>query len=186
MTAEIQREIAQVNNLIPGSFADVVALYDSNFNQILSNARPLKASIKRDVKEMVHPLESGEQVIDHRIINAVEIEFGMILPSSNAHETYQQILQYFLNSVEIIVQTRADTYPNQFMISMPHEENTDYYDSYYLVLKTKQILYATSTIVTTPKNPNNRNTVSKGTVQTETPSSANTVKASTAYKLVYQ
>jgi hypothetical protein len=188
----IQRSIAEVNSLPFGSYADVVAVYDNAFQQVFLASRPIKASIKRDVKDMTHPLETGAQVTDHRVINPVEIELSMILPGAEAKQVYQQIVQEFLKSTILIVQTRADVFKDQFIIAMPHEESADAIDAFMLSFKTKQVLFSTtasnsaSSSSKTPRNPENTNTRSKGEISGETAKPAETKKASEAYRLLYK
>lgn len=146
---------------------DNVALLDSNYNQLFSDARPIKAVIKEESKVMEHPLETGAVVTDHTVIQPVEIELSMIVQKENVQDTYQQLKTYYLNRTFLIVQTFTDAYTNQFIQALPHEEAADQFGAITIGLKLKQALVVTSSTSTTitPKKPANSSTVDRGTQQ---------------------
>lgn len=156
-----------VNAFLPGFFYDQVAIFDQNFRQIFSTARPLKAVVKEQAKLMEHPIETGATIVDHRIILPVEIELSLVLESYfgvsvEYQQVYNAIREAYLNSVLLTVQTRSGVYTNQLIQSLPHEEDPTQYDVLTLALSLKQVIFVTAQYATTPKNPSNSNTTNRG------------------------
>jgi hypothetical protein len=144
---------------------DAVAVYDQGFNQVFPKARALKATIKPDKKAMEHPLENGATTTDHVVILPVEIELSMMLVKEDYRDTYNNIIQYYTNSTLLIVQTKASTYFNQFIVSPPHEEATDQFNQIAIAIKLKEVLFFTSQNKVVPVNPSNNSTVNRGNIQ---------------------
>ena len=144
---------------------DVVAVFTQNYTQIFPDARPIKAVIKEEARIMEHPVETGIVITDHRVILPVEIEISMVLTPSNFEDTYNQMRQAYLNGTLLIVQTKATTYPNQIIASMPHQEDPDQYDTITVALKLKQVLFVVSRLGSVPKKPSNVAAINRGTQQ---------------------
>lgn len=145
------------------SFAiDVVGVFTSDFRQVFKDARPIKAMVKPNSKLMEHPIEIGAQIADHRIILQVEIELSMILSRETYRNTYQQIKQLRLDAAVLTVQTKADSYFNQVIQDLPHEEDPDMFDTISVALKLKEIQFVTPQFIVVPRNPANSSTVDRG------------------------
>jgi hypothetical protein len=163
--ALLNQAITFIASQLPSFASDPVAIFTQDYQQLFSNARAIKASVKEDSKVMEHPVETGAIIVDHRIILPVEIELSLILTSNDYKNTYHQIRDYFYNGTLLIIQTRSGIYQNQLIQSMPHEEDPTQYDVLTLVLNTKQVIFVTAQYGTTPKNPANTNTVDRGVQQ---------------------
>jgi hypothetical protein len=159
-----------LSSVLPSFAFDQVAVFTQDFTQVFKDARALKAVIKEQAKVMEHPVESGAIITDHRIILPVEVELSMILTPSTYKDVYKEIRQYYLNGTLLVVQTRAGIYQNQLIASMPHEEDSELYDTITIALSLKEVLFATAQYGVVPKNTKNSTTVSKGTQQGTTPS----------------
>lgn len=156
------------SSIFDSLIADTVAVYDSNYVQVFSKARPLKAEINEDSKVFEHPLEDGTEIVDHRIVLPVEIELSLILTSFDYQDVYQEIKQIFLDADLLIISTRAGTYENQIIQSMPHVETSDVYNGLLMTLKTKQADFVTSETSIAPILSSDSSTTDKGLVQSET------------------
>lgn len=176
----------QVVSFVPTAAIDVVAVYNQDYQQVFPKARPIKASVRPDSKLMEHPLETGATVVDHRIILPVEIELSLILPSLSYRDTYEQIKQLFLNGDLLIVQTRSDTYLNQCIMSLPHDEDPEMYDTLVVALKLKEVQFVVSQYEPVPKNPVNKSTQKRGNIQTTPANAAQTEKSSFGYDKIYK
>lgn len=163
MSAVISPIISGISSLFTAQ--DQVAVYDQGFTQVFPKARSMKATVKPDKKPMEHPLENGSTTTDHVIILPVEIELSMILLSEDYRDTYNNILQYYNNSTLLIVQTKASTYFNQFIVSIPHEEDPAQYSQISIAIKLKEVLFFTSQNKVIPANPSNNSTVNRGNIQ---------------------
>ena len=161
------QEIANIATSILSSFLaqDTVAVFTQDFIQIFRDARAIKAVVKENAKVMEHPVESGAIITDHRIILPVEIELSLVLTPATYRETYDQINQYYLDGTLLIIQTRSGTYENQLIHSMPHEEDTNLFNTITLALGLKQVQFVTAKYTTSPRNPKNSNTKQRGAQQ---------------------
>ena len=160
-------EIANLATSVLSSFLgqDTVAVFTQDFTQIFRNARAIKAVVKEQAKVMEHPVESGAIITDHRIILPTEVELSLILTPATYRETYDQINQYYLEGTLLIVQTRSGIYVNQLIHSMPHEEDTNLFNTITLALGLKEVQFVTAKYTTTPRNPKNTNTKQRGAQQ---------------------
>lgn len=151
------------------SFAnDQVAIFTQDFDQVFRQARSIKAVVKETAKVMEHPVETGAVITDHRIINPIEIELSMILQAVDYRDVYRNIKQAYLNATLLIVQTKSDTYFNQMISSLPHEEDPSMYDTIAIALSLKQVLF-TSAQYGQPKSPVHAKKSARGTQQPTTP-----------------
>ena len=167
-------QIANFATSILSSFLaqDTVAVYTQDFTQIFRDARAIKAVVKENAKVMEHPVESGAIITDHRIILPTEIDLSLILTPATYRETYDQINQFYLEGTLLIVQTRSGIYLNQLIHSMPHEEDTNLFNTITVALGLKQVQFVTAQFTTTPRNPKNTSTTQRG-AQQPTPATGN-------------
>lgn len=143
-----------------------VAIFDKDFNQLFPEAKIIKVSIKEDIKVMEHPLETGETITDHAIIQPIEIEIDILIRNPNYINTYNIIKKLATDFTELTVQTNTGTYQNQIIASMPHIESSEVYDGAIINLKLKEALFITpqyGTVPISPKNPKNSSTNDRGT-----------------------
>lgn len=154
---------------IPNASADVVGVFDQNFNQVFPLARPIKALVDESAKAMEHPVETGTVITDHIIFQPNEIELAMILPGGEYRSVYQQIEQIYKLATVLSVQTKAATYGNMFIYHMPHQESPDYYDTINLIIRMREILIIETTTQALPPtavaNPIDQSTVKTGLQQ---------------------
>jgi hypothetical protein len=124
---------------------DIVGIYDNDtFDQLFETARPIRANIKREIKVMQHPIETGALVQDFMIVQPVEIELSLMLASDGEYQTvYQAIKQYHLTGTLVSIQTKADVFPNMLIEAMLHEETPDVFDAIPLAVKLRQIQQVT-------------------------------------------
>lgn len=160
-----------INTLIPTARTDAVAIFDDKFVQLFKNARSIKAVVKEQSKVMEHPIETGAIITDHRIILPTEIELSIMIVSADYKDVYKSIKQYFLQGTLLTVRTRSDTYSNQLIVSLPHEEDASLYEALTIALSLKQVVYVSPQYGITPKYPSNSTTASRG-IQNATPANA--------------
>ena len=163
-----------LNVKVPNASADVVAIFDENFNQVFENGRPIKAMVNEDSKVMEHPVETGATITDHSIILPVEIELSLILDSENYRNTYQQIKTLFKSRKLLTVQTKTDSYRNMLIQKIPHDEDPELFDVIAIAVSLKEVLFVTAQFGTLPAskvaNKSNASTVQKGEQQAKTAS----------------
>lgn len=173
-----------LNLLIPSASADVVGIFDQNFNQVFATARPMKATYNVTAKSMEHPIEDGATITDFRIFVPTEIQISLILQATDYRSVYQQISQLFLNSTILNVQGRAKTFNNMLIDKMPSEESADMFDVIAVALTLKEAKFVTPSFGKLPatkvKNKSQASTVSAGQIE---PAANN--GASTLYKAFF-
>lgn len=162
-----------LNNVnVPNASADVVAVFDNNFNQVFVNGRPIKAMVNEDSKVMEHPVETGATITDHSIILPVEIELSLILKKEEYRNTYQQIKRLFKERTLLTVQTKTDSYQNMLIQKIPHDEDPELFDVIALAISLKEVQFVTAIFGTLPAskvaNKANASTVDKGEQQPKT------------------
>lgn len=163
------------NTNVPSSASDIVGVFDSDFNQVFPLARPIKCVVKETAKNMEHPVETGVTITDHRIILPTEIELSMILPAGEYRAVYQQIKQLWISAPLLSVQSRADTYDQMMIESIPHEEDPAMFDTIALAIRLKKVLFVSPVAQSLPassvQNPVDQSTVRSGEQQPSAPMS---------------
>ena len=155
----------------PTGAQDVVAVLNSQFQQVFAKARAIKATIVRASKAMEHPLETGATITDHRIVLPVNIELSLILSSEDYRAVYQQVRDLFINGELLTVQTRVDSFPSMLIEKMPHDETPEMFDGVALALSLKEAQFVQPQFSTVKvEKPKNSTTVKQGQKQpTESP-----------------
>lgn len=161
-----------VDLLIANYSADVVGVFDDQFNPIFTGAKPIKATVNEMTKVMEHPVETGITITDHKVIQPIEIQLSLIIQSGqrftgqNYRSVYEQIKQVYLKGTLLTVQTKSASYPNMIITDMPHDEDPEMYDALALVIKLKQVLFVTATFGTLPaskvRNKTKASTIPRG------------------------
>lgn len=147
---------------------DVVAIYNSSNIQVFKQARPISVSVRPNSKLMEHPLETGETVIDHRVIYPTEIEIVLILVRNDYYNLYQTIKQFYDAGTLLKIQTRSSIYKNQVIYELPHDETVEFFNTIQITLKLKEVLYSNSGATNVvPFNPTDSSLVTRGAVQVQ-------------------
>lgn len=160
-----------------GYAVDVVAVLDSNLNQLFPNARPVKANVREVAKPMDHPLETGAKTVDHIVFQPDEVELACILSGAEYTQVYHQIKAVYLRADLVTIQTRVDSYTNMLIYGIPHEETPEQTDIITLIIQTRNTRFATALFRATepaakvkPAAKKNASTVERGEQRpTETP-----------------
>lgn len=150
-----------------GTNVDIVGLY-SDGAQVFSKARPMKASPRETSKIMEHPVETGVMLADHHIINPIDIDLPLIVPSQYYVQTYQEIKQAFVAATKLSLKTPVTVYNDLIIADMPHDEDPDMFGVIVIGLHLRQVLYALPNSVSqgpqnyAPAAAANQNTVQSG------------------------
>lgn len=161
--------------LTPNKSSDAVSILNqTTFDQLFADARPIKVTVSPTAKLMEHPLETGATIIDHRIINPIEIELSLLVTSrSQLHDyrsVYAQLRQAFDAGDLVTVQTKAASYPNMVIYEIPHQEDADMFDAFSIALKLKEAKYVEARYATLKvgdvSKAQNSSTVARGEQQT--------------------
>lgn len=172
---------------LPTNAQDVVAVFDTDFNQLFPDARPMKATVKEIAKLMKHPVETGATITDHRIIMPIGITLAMVCTPATYPDTYNQIKQVFLGNATVQVQTNTGLYSNMLIGKMPHDETIEHFDTIAISLELEEVQFVTAQTSALPDAPvNGGNKNGKAATTTETSAATGNVQKSTAaYSLLY-
>lgn len=122
---------------------DEVAVFDSEtFEQVFPYARPVECNVRPSTRTMEHPIETGQSIADHRIINPLEIIMEVIVSSVFYNQTFNDIVYLFETATLLTVQTKFGTYSNMFITDLPHKESPEVYDSVVIQLRFKEVLFS--------------------------------------------
>lgn len=148
---------------------DVVCVLNSDLAQVFETARPIKAMVKEGSKLMQHPLETGSLTTDHRVFLSTEVELSMLLTGEEYRATFQQIRDFYLQGERLTVQTRAASYPDMVIESLPHDESPDIYDGVAVALKLIEARFVEPQFADLKTSrPASTNTVKRGEQQPQT------------------
>lgn len=145
---------------------EVIGIYDSEFNPLVAEAAPIKATISPTSKLMEHPVENGTVIMDHSVRLPTEITFQMLLVGDNVRDLYKSLVTMYDKKELLTIQTRADVYPRMVIESMPHDESAENMAVIPVVLKLKEVIVAETQFQALPPkqvaSPRNASTVKRG------------------------
>ena len=153
---------------------DQVAMMTSDgATQLFPTARIMKVNVSPTSKLMDHPIEDGSIRTDFRIVNPVEMELSIICTGKDYKSTYQQIKASFIAGDYFTIKTKADSYFNMMIESIPHDEIPDMFDVIALGIKMREVVivktqYQPQTAKSV-KHPNDQSKIKVGDVAPVTP-----------------
>lgn len=167
----LQDAILGINLLQSNLNADTVGIFDGEtFQQIYSDARPIKAEVYESSKIMKYPVETGVTLSDFKVTNPTSIEMVFIANSVAWQTAYQQMRNDWINATLISAQTKTGVYRNMVIAAMPHTEEASMFDAVVIYLKLEEaIMVAPNSIASqnqpanySPANPAFGNTIPRG------------------------
>jgi hypothetical protein len=185
LTGNLYNDSSALSYLNSTAAVDVVGVFDSNFNQLFSNVRPMTAKINEHATFPKHPLESGASFSEHRIIEPIEITLNVIFNGETYVDDYATVKSYYLGVTSMTVQTRTGVYPNMFIEQMPHEETAQTYDTITMSLQLREVQIVQSKTVSVTQNANDSATISKGNQQGTTQTAPTGNSSGTTGSAVY-
>lgn len=182
--------LLSLTSLFPTAAQDVTAVYDKDYNQVFKVARPVKIATKELSTMMSHPVETGESIVDHRIILPLEIDLFLISERGKESEAYSEIRQAQLKAVQLNLQTRSTTFANMFISDILQKQDPDQFDVVLLNVKLREALFVSPQFGKLPdskvKDKKDSDTVKKGTQTPKTPNdSAKKQSESILHKVLF-
>jgi len=149
---------------------DAVAILDSeSFQPLFAGANAMRVTVRETSKLTAWPVEDGTERIDHRVVQATEIDMPFLL-TDDTRNLYEQMRKAYLDTTLLIVQTKASSYSNMMIYECPHEETPEQGDSIPIVIKMREVRVITPEYGTLPPrkvtNKKQADTVAKGQQQT--------------------
>lgn len=150
---------------------DLVGVYDSSFNQLFEDARPIRCVVNERSRLMEHPIETGATIADHVVVLPTEIELSLIPRPDNFVDSYNAIKAQYQSQSFVSVQTKTDTYTNMLIMEMPHDERPETFDTVAISLKLREAILVAAQFSQLPpsavKNKSRASTVQSGQKQPE-------------------
>lgn len=185
--------MAIIDNLLPLSQHDIVAILDSSGNQLLTGetrksspfgntlafsigsflggttkAEPMKAFVMEDSKGFTHPLESNRSITDHRIILPIVIEMQLSVTNDKSSEIYKELRGLYFTAETVQVRTRSETYKNMYVARIPHDESVARFNALIFDVTFREIQVEVNTVAAaqafSPANPLQADTVERGEI----------------------
>lgn len=144
---------------------DIVAILDSNLNQVANGAKIINAQVIEESQVMSHPVETGGTIEDEIVFLPISISFNVILDVVSYRSTYQEIKQLYTKRTLLTVQTKADSYQSLVIENMPHDEDASIFDTIAISIRLKEVKFVeteyeayTPTTVRNPADASNKRT----------------------------
>ncbi len=133
-----------IGDIFLSSVTKPVAIYEDArevlTGNILMSSAIMSCSVTDDSKLMEHPIESGALVVDHKVINPVEITLRLCLPAYIYSSVYREIRRLYEDSVYLRIKTKAQWYTNMVLQALPHDETPETFDRLVFDLHFKEVL----------------------------------------------
>lgn len=151
-----------LQNPVSTDGSDVVGIFDTEYNQLFSGAKIIKASVTPSANFFKQPLEDSTTRVDHVVVQPMEISLGAIVSGVNYREIYQQIFQAFKVQTQLIVRTKVGSYDNMYIQSMPHDEAAESFDVIVISFNLEETLLSSVVEIFIPQAQADSSTVDRG------------------------
>lgn len=155
------------NDDIIAAGQDVVAIY-LDTTQLFADAKPIRMRCTPTKKPTQQPVESGGVRTDWAVINPVSLAMQVIIDSEEYIDVYQAIKASFLANDLLTVLTKADSFANMLIVSMPHEEDPEQFDVLSLEIALVEVIQFDATfqaLDAAAASPADQSTVQRGEQQ---------------------
>src|SRR5574344_633052 len=98
---------------------DLVTVLDADsLNPLFDGAQPMRVTVRESSKLTSWPVEDGTQRTDHRVLDPVEIDLGMLITEADKN-LFESLRQTFIEGRSLVVQTQVRSYPAMMIFEMP-------------------------------------------------------------------
>jgi len=151
---------------------DRVQILDQNNQPLFPGVfSVIDVEVTESSRAFTQPLEDNTVIIEHKVIDPVEVKLSVLLNSEEYQSGYAFFKTLFIASSEVVIKTKATLYERMILIDMPHDENAEVFDTIILNLSFREVIEASSiTTSFVPANADDSSTVNVGrTVPVATP-----------------
>jgi hypothetical protein len=106
---------------------------------ILYGTAILSAMVNEQSEMPEHPIESGAKITDHKIIQPVEIDVRLVMPTYMYASVVRELNDLYTNSTQLRIKTKMQWYDNMVLQDKPHEEAPETVDRVVYTLHFKQV-----------------------------------------------
>lgn len=145
-----------------------ITIYDSSYTELFVGSSPLKGEIGNTSMLPAYPIETGAEVVNHKIDKPREVEIPLLLDPDTYLSTFQNLKQAKDEGTLLIVETDVETLENMVITDAPYVITAEVENTIIVVLKLLQIRIFTPTteeLPPSPRDPNKSGTVARGTTQ---------------------
>lgn len=162
--------------------ADVVGIYDTQFQRVLTGAVAMKISVVESAKVMEQPLEDGTVITDHRIILPTEAQLSVFLKPGDYRNAYQALKEAFLSEKLFSIKTRVTMHENMLMSDIPREESAEDVDLIKMIVSFREAKFQQAQFQALPprsvRDKSDASTVKRG-------DQSGSGSGSTAYRTIF-
>ena len=170
------------STLVPLPQADVIAILDSDGNQILDYSSAIAVDVNESSNFLTHPVENNFVISDGKVINPIVISYDIFFDSENYNRGYDDIKFLYLASERLTIQTRTSEYPDMVITAMPHREDSEVFDALVINIQLEEAIQ-TSTVI--EEIPQDQRTQNRGRIQPEEASPEDTQSGSVAFNAFF-
>lgn len=133
-------------------------------DEIWTSAKVMGSSVSPEALVMQHPVETGTSIMDHRVIQPVEVSVRLMLEKDNYRDVYSAIQEYHKSANLVEIHTRTSIYSNMEIVAFPHEEDPEYFDAIPIEIHFREMIFVSPSQGTMTQE-NTRNKADANTVQ---------------------
>lgn len=150
--------ISTLSNIVNGVSALIdffskkqIAIYNASgeatsFNEVLSKLSIMGVYTNPTITVMKQPIETGQLISDHKIINPIQIQVEGVIEQINLGSIFSEARNLFETSTLLTVQTKYGTYTNMIISAMPTTCDTRMYDAVGIVLQMEEVLFVSDNL----------------------------------------
>lgn len=166
---------------------DLVTVLDADsLEPLFDGAQPMRVTVRESSKLTSWPVEDGTQRTDHRVLDPVEIDLGVLITEANKN-LFESLRQTFIEGRALVVQSQVRSYPAMMIFEMPHDEMPETGDAVAVSVKLREVITIKPEFGTLPPSSvadqKQASTVKRGAQQTQAADAPTQRKSSTLYRI---
>lgn len=146
-----------------GSFAS-----SANKNKSIAGIHPMSITIHDSVKVARHPVETGEVVLDNKVIQPSEVSVTCLVECAYWDKVSRMLDKMLLEKSNnpFTIRTKTDDLQGYILYDIVEKQTSDKWDMVEIDLKFIEQLVIESSSISTPANKSNSDTVDSGQSKT--------------------
>lgn len=160
--------------MIHNYVSDVIFVRDSFSNKSLPGVHPIHVTLHHPTKVVRHPVETGQVIMDNKVIMPSEITVSCFIEVSHYPEVKDTLMDYLDDTTGerlCDIETKTDAYNNMLLYDIVEKQTKDKYDVVEIDLKFIQRMDANISVLKksskNARNPQNKPKTDSGIVKTE-------------------
>lgn len=124
--------------MIKNYVSDVIFVRDSKSNESLDGVHPMSVTLHHPTKVVRHPVETGQVIMDNKVIVPSEITVSCFVIVKNYPEVKDMLMEYLDDTTGNMlcdIETKTDAYNNMMLYDLVEKQTKDKYDVVEIDLK---------------------------------------------------